>query len=106
MNASRSVLLICYFIFATCWAPGVLAQDESTLEPRDWSDESKASWVVSRGSQDEWTVLTAESRGSSAESTVETVESWAVFDPQMTACLRSVSIRLCLSCPTTRSRFV
>ncbi len=39
MNASRSVLLLWSLIFAACRAPGALAQDGSTPEPWDWSEE-------------------------------------------------------------------
>ncbi|MBT5220530.1 MAG: polysaccharide deacetylase [Woeseia sp.] len=39
MNASRSVLLLSCLIFAASGVPDALAQDESTLEPWDWSEE-------------------------------------------------------------------
>ena len=39
MNANRSLLLLWSLIFAACGASGVLAQEESTPEPWDWSDE-------------------------------------------------------------------
>jgi len=39
MNASWPVLLVWSLIIAVCWAPGALAQDGSTAEPWDWSEE-------------------------------------------------------------------
>ena len=39
MNASRSVLLLWSLIFVVCRPTGALAQDGSTTEPWDWSEE-------------------------------------------------------------------
>jgi peptidoglycan/xylan/chitin deacetylase (PgdA/CDA1 family) len=39
MNASRSVLLLLSLIFVVCRPTGALAQDGSTTEPWDWSEE-------------------------------------------------------------------
>lgn len=45
MKISRSVLLLWSLLFAICGAPGALAQDESTPEPWNWSDERVRSAV-------------------------------------------------------------
>ena len=45
MKISRSVLLLWSLLFAICGAPGALAQDESTPEPWNWSEERVRSAV-------------------------------------------------------------
>jgi peptidoglycan/xylan/chitin deacetylase (PgdA/CDA1 family) len=45
MNTNRSVLLLWILIFVVCRPTGALAQDDSTTEPWDWSEEHVRSAV-------------------------------------------------------------